>query len=510
MKSSSRVAPLLIAALAVALSSGCGPTTGAQGPEGDADAPGRGQEAIVGGTTDFGDPQVYELYMTSGGACTGALIASRTILTAAHCADGAGDIYVMNATDEKTVPIQDWIKVVDKRVHPGWDPNAQNLANDIALLLLQTAPPVAPKGWNSASIGGLTGQPVRSVGYGITGPNNTDSGIKRQVTTSILQVDTTHFYVGDQVSKGICNGDSGGPTFYTFADGVERVIGVHSYNANSTCTLGGVVRVDYYASFINQWLTEKEGPQCTVDGACKMGCNPIDQDCFCLADAFCDGRCPNLLKDPDCPKDCVANGVCSTQPCPVADVDCVVEGQTCSSELQCKGRLCLKDPQHTNFYCSRPCTTSTECPALMECVNKACLYTQLPEVGYREACTPGGTYCVGNTLCTGPVSTDTRCEAPCLSQEECGPNDACEPGTGGVNYCRDISGASTPKPKQPAVYLTRAKVENVKVAQACAAAGSSPLIALALLSLARMRAGRGRSTDFFQTTERKIFRMPAR
>lgn len=491
-----RKAGALAVVTAVSLS-GCGPTApGAEGPTPEQLA--TLQRPIVGGTVDNGDPEVFELVIVysnnTGSGCTGTLIGNRTIATAAHCADPAignatsSQIWAMNKTQESGNP-SDYYEVVDRRIHPGWNPNSGSLANDIALLLLDRAPTAPKKPWNSASISNLAGKTVRAVGYGITSNSSNDSGIKRQVNLVVNQVDSTHIYVGNNVNKGICHGDSGGPSFYTFPDGVERLVAIHSYDANGNCTFGGDIRTDAYASFINQWFIDKEGPQCGNDGACKMGCTPVDADCSCVADGICDTRCPSLLQDPDCPKDCVKNGVCSTEPCPEIDEDCAGIGEPCTSELQCAQRTCISDPQNPTFYCSRPCSTTTDCPGDMECSNGVCIHRQLPPAGYQDPCTPGATFCTGGTVCTGPTSDAMHCEFPCTTAADCPNGTSCEFGQGGIQYCRSNTSNTNnnnSRPKGP-VFLQRAKIDHVPVASGCAAAGSGPLAALGLLALVRVR-----------------------
>lgn len=475
---------------------GCGPTTEvtspAEGPTPDQLAQLR--RPILGGTVDNGDPEVFELAMyysnNQGAACTGTLIAPHTILTAAHCADpreaGASSvqIWVMNKTSDQTAGQGDWIAVDNARtrIHPDWDMNS--LEGDMALLYLTKVPSVTPKPWSTTSLSGTGGKAVRSVGYGITSATGQDSGTKHTVGLVVDQIDSDgiHFYVGDQVSKGICHGDSGGPTFMTFGDGVERVIGVHSFDANGQCTIGGVIRVDAYQSFITKWMADYEGPTCAQDGLCKSGCTPVDVDCYCVKDNVCNPMCPDLAMDPDCPKDCVKNNVCSTQACPVPDQDCVAEGNTCSSELQCMGRVCISDPQHPTFYCSRPCTKDTDCLNGMECVPGAnvCRYVQLPTAAAGEACTPGETFCTNKTVCTGPQNGgDTHCETACATNADCSGKATCEYGQGTVKYCQT--------PYVPPVVVARAKEEGMPMAQGCAAAGGSPLLLLGALSLLRRR-----------------------
>ncbi len=382
---------------------GCGPT--------EQQAPGAselttGTRAIVGGTVNSGDPEVFMLMSMfdngQGSGCTATLIGKSTLVTAAHCVDprigeaNSVRIWAVNRTNAIDAPQSEWIELVETRMHPGWNPNRGDLGNDIAMAKLERSPGITPKPWNTSSVDGLRRQPLRAVGYGITSNQNQgSSGIKRHVNLVFDQIDSTHIYLGDGSGKGVCHGDSGGPSFHTFSDGVERIVGVHSYDASGDCVYGGDIRVDAYQSFVQQWLDTWEEPTCAEDGRCKAtGCATVDVDCYCVADGACTADCKDLASDPDCPAHCAPDGVCSEDTCPVPDEDCAAEGEACMSEEQCQSRLCMSDPQHPEFfYCSRQCATSAQCPAGMECVPGAqvCQFVQVPEAGVGEACTPGET-----------------------------------------------------------------------------------------------------------------------
>ena len=75
---------------------------------------------------------------------------------------------------------------------------------------------------------GRGGQPVRALGYGLDALDG-GTGTRHEVALTLRQISPEQILIGDLVSKGICRGDSGGPTLHTFDDGVERVIGVHSF-----------------------------------------------------------------------------------------------------------------------------------------------------------------------------------------------------------------------------------------------------------------------------------------
>ncbi len=358
-------------------------------------------DAIVGGQLAPDDDAVYMLYLRgddgAASLCTATLIAPRTLLTAAHCADprilGSSSVRITatNAADESTVQFGvNTVRVTETRLHPSW--NAATLANDIALLLLERPQPVTPKAWNTATLEGRGGQLVRAVGYGTIG-NGQASGVRRQVELTLRQFNIVILSLGDFTSRGICHGDSGGPTFMTFDDGVERVIGVHSFTRSESCTDGADTRVDSYTTFITQWLADRED-------------------------------------------ECATNNLCAQGACAVPDADCVAPGGACSSELQCVGRVCTDDAQHAQTYCSTTCTDDDDCAAGFSCdvARGVCQHVQLPTVPPGAACTPGAQFCIRGSVCTGPAG-NLRCRVPCGMTSDCPNPERCLAGVDGVRVC---------------------------------------------------------------------------
>ena len=106
--------------------------------------------------------------------------------------------------------------------------------------------------------------PVEIVGYGFRDPDYNpqstvpeDSGIKYLATSVINEVGDTEMQIGTHPpTPQKCAGDSGGPTFLEYHDGllpIERVVGVTSGAYDSTdCHTGGIdTRVDAYRSWID-------------------------------------------------------------------------------------------------------------------------------------------------------------------------------------------------------------------------------------------------------------------
>jgi hypothetical protein len=418
----------------------CGPTA-----DGAADAH-LIRNAIVGGTPTTSDTNVYLLFIGSasgGSICTATLIAPRTLLTAAHCVDpraqGATSLS-LSATNAPTEDTVVWgantVPVTETRLHPAWNP--ASLANDVALALLATPQAdVTPKPWNAESLQGYSGKPVRAVGYGSTG-NGAGSGTRRTVDLTIRQVGQQLLWLGNLVDKGICHGDSGGPTFHTFADGVERVVGVHSFTRGDACVDGADTRVDVYRDFIRQWLSEKED-------------------------------------------ECGANGICAVGACATPDPDCLAEGERCTTAFQCRGRQCAADAQQPLTYCTRRCASSTDCEAGMECdaSRQVCQHRQLPRVAVDALCTPGEQWCGPDAVCAAEAGAATRCRRPCGVTADCPTPQRCRSATNGMNVCVD----------PPPVSVPFASAEGPAASGCATAATVTPGLAL-VLALLRRRAGR--------------------
>lgn len=404
-----------LGAAAALLLAGCG--VSAVPPEEQASI----SQAVVGGANDTTGrfSRVYALKLERTGLpntlCSATLITSRTLLTAAHCLPP--EVIKVSATNVTPAPSSSpsFVVSTDWRRHPQW--TAGNpAAFDVGLVLLPAPVADAPIPFSRANPTALIGRPLTVVGYGLTSPGASDQGTRRSVDLTFRNVTAAHVVVGNQVDKGICFGDSGGPSLHTFPDGLARVVGVHSYTQPaSNCTDGLDSRVDLYSAFIQQWLTDKEGGgTCFEDGLCKPGCTPADFDCACVADGACSAACTNLLSDPDCPPDCAANGVCTALACPRPDPDCTAELAPCTADAQCASRRCVTDTQRGNErYCARTCAAPADCPAMTTCTSGACFKLQKPEVAAGGACEAARDFCLGGSTCQAVPTAGTRCTSTC-------------------------------------------------------------------------------------------------
>ncbi len=447
------------------------------------------RDGIVGGRTSYNDPNVFALliqYPDGDFICSSTLISHRTLLTAAHCVvPENGNPPLVSATMAVNMDAADAGYFDAQSVRPNPSFNEDKLTDDFAIVVLADEPPVPPKAWNRSPLSqDLAGKNVRVVGYGITDTLANDSGLKRMGTTVLNAINPLRIEFGQVAglgSTGTCSGDSGGPTFFTFADGVERVIGIHSFHSGN-CGQNTDTRVDAYAPTINAWMTELETPSCDADHRCNSSasCTTPDPDCACVDDGTCNAGCGPQSPDPDCTASCVADGVCSHAACATADPDCRAFGDSCGYEAHCQSRLCSTSEQHVWPYCSQACSESTPCPTGFDCVTGQCQYHVLPVAKVGEACTPGVTSCGGpeNTCGGYRLETEPRCRQRCSETADCAANFSCTRSDQGYGMC------------VPEVLAPHLAVEKLKAAGCTSAFGSEFALSSLILLFIRRRARR--------------------
>jgi secreted trypsin-like serine protease len=284
---------------------------------------------IINGVTDSNDAAVVMVLSQVPGSmsaslCTGSVISPHVILTAAHCVDpavvgaGAKTIVFIGAVLPQTSapPADQLLTVKETHFNMSFDQNNPQNGNDVAVVILANPTTITPVPYNRDPIPqSMVGQPARLVGYGIT--SGTDmtgatAGTRRTAPSTLAKLD--NLFVGLQDgSHGICEGDSGGPSFMMF-NGVERIVGVTSFGFNG-CPLtgqqgfeaGNDTRVDTYASFIDMWVTMFDPPakgpgdmcnsdsdciplqcvQTSVGKICQQSCDPSAMTSVCPANTQC-------------------------------------------------------------------------------------------------------------------------------------------------------------------------------------------------------------------------------
>lgn len=200
---------------------------------------------IVGGTRVYsGDESEKKVVMIlarstndSMKVCTGSLIDSKHILTAAHCVDGftADQVHVVFNNDivcgSGFDPVKDVEGAVKIKVHDKYD-SSKNAENDIALIEIKAnkrADYPVQKLINEDSV--LSNDTLTSLGYGKTDEALSDSGYLRTVSKSFVQEvyidkEKSLLYTAQQ-DKGVCQGDSGGPLIGQVG-GEDRIMAILS------------------------------------------------------------------------------------------------------------------------------------------------------------------------------------------------------------------------------------------------------------------------------------------
>jgi secreted trypsin-like serine protease len=226
-------------------------------------ADGSNDENIIGGVTDNGDPSVVLLFahqpgQSVGSVCTGSVISSTAVLTAAHCVDprvvGSGNVFeVFTGTVAGQTPP---LAVASTAFDPAFDVNNVTAGHDIGIVKLAAPTALKPLPFNRGPLGA---GPVRLVGYGLNThvdiagiPNGV--GTKRTVTTTIASSTPTLVTIGS-AGATTCHGDSGGPAFQVI-NGQEVIIGTTSFgpdlSAQVVCIGAGTdTRVDAFQAFID-------------------------------------------------------------------------------------------------------------------------------------------------------------------------------------------------------------------------------------------------------------------
>ncbi len=230
---------------------------------------GTAEQAITNGQDDNQDPAVVALLSHGQVFCTGVLITSHVVLTAAHCVDPTppDQVYFGAKPSDKSGTL---VAVTDSKEFPDFDQDT--LANDVALVALADAAPAAPLPVRTGELdASFVGMPIRIVGFGAQAANDAGNIRKRSGATKIESYDADTFKFEPGPSQ-TCSGDSGGPALATLG-GKEAIVGVTSSGDVDCKTYGQDMRVDRYVPFLTSFSKAYSAKIAAANAPKSGGCS---------------------------------------------------------------------------------------------------------------------------------------------------------------------------------------------------------------------------------------------
>lgn len=237
--------------------------------------------AIVGGQNVGAYPWAAALLQKNDGSpqavrfkCSGALIKSEWVLTAAHCLDsiGTGDTVVIgrDALSDGGGAVRSITEIKDMRESSTYCDVATEQKSrycDIALVKLNSA--VSNQDLDLAGASVLAewgeGTSARAYGYGSTCATCASTLDLRRTNGTVQSFRANHYTLFAQDPNGaVCYGDSGGPLIVSTSEGAKLVgvVRARTDNDDTSCTIGdsqSFVKVGWRGSAANsqpyQWIT---------------------------------------------------------------------------------------------------------------------------------------------------------------------------------------------------------------------------------------------------------------
>ncbi|MCP4603887.1 MAG: S1 family peptidase [Proteobacteria bacterium] len=204
--------------------------------------------------------------------CTGTLIRSNWVITAAHC--DSNRIQWFRTGINKTDSIR--VSIIRRLLYPQRDVMLLEIQKSDVLDNLSIQP-IEP--WGDRVTDEWLGSFATLVGFGYT--ESGEIGDRLFLSEPIVEITPTTVIVDGKGESGACTGDSGGPLLLHDENGTIRIIGV-LIQGSSDC-LG----IDIYSrtDVLDDWISS------TIDNAMENPCGTITAEGQCLGDgsaAYCE------------------------------------------------------------------------------------------------------------------------------------------------------------------------------------------------------------------------------